>query len=89
MLQGPKSDLGGFLAACDQLHTNVEYLTLNRSMKASDTALSHARDLFGKGMNRLEEEFKVLLTNNRWVLGMGTFVLLRFWILILLVSSVV
>ncbi|KAG0626725.1 hypothetical protein M758_2G146700 [Ceratodon purpureus] len=64
VLDGPKSDLGGFLAACDELHTNVEYLTLNRSMKASDTALSHARDLFGKGMNRLEEEFKVLLTNN-------------------------
>ena len=70
MLQGPKGDLGGFLAACDQLHTNVEYLTLNRGMKASDSALSHARDLFGKGMNRLEEEFKVLLANNRWVLGM-------------------
>lgn len=74
MLEGPKSDLRGFLAACDQLLTNVEYLTLNRSLEASDTALNHARELFGKGMSRLEEEFKVLLTNHRLVLEIGTFV---------------
>lgn len=67
MLEGPKSDFGGFLAACDELHKNVEYLTLNRSLKASDTALNQARELFGKGMSRLEEEFKVLLTSHRSV----------------------
>jgi len=72
VLEGPKSDFVGFLAACDELHKNVEYLTLNRSLKASATALNQASDLFGKGMSRLEEEFKVLLTNHRSVpLGMG------------------
>jgi exocyst complex protein 7 len=64
VLEGPKSDFGGFLAACDELHKNVEYLMLNRSLKASDTALNQARDLFNVGMSRLEEEFRVLLTNN-------------------------
>ncbi|XP_073391490.1 exocyst complex component EXO70A1 isoform X4 [Physcomitrium patens] len=64
VLLGPKSDLGGFLEACDTLQKNVEYLTLNRSLEASDSALDHARDLFGKGMIRLEEHFKVLLTNH-------------------------
>lgn len=62
VLRGPKDDLVGFLEACDTLHTNVEYLTFNRSLKASDTALTHARDLFSKGMSRLEEEFRALLT---------------------------
>jgi exocyst complex protein 7 len=64
VLEGPKSDFDGFLGACDELHKNVEYLTLNRSLKASDTALNQARDLFGKGMSRLEEEFKVILTSH-------------------------
>ena len=74
MLEGPKSDLRGFLAACDQLHKNIEYLTLNRSLKATDTALNHASEVYAKGMSLLEEEFKVLLTNHRSVLGMRTFV---------------
>ncbi|KAG0570253.1 hypothetical protein M758_6G142600 [Ceratodon purpureus] len=64
VLEGPKSDLRGFLTACDQLHKNIEYLTLNRSLKASDTALNHATEVYGKGMSRLEEEFRVLLKNN-------------------------
>lgn len=69
VLRGPKDDLVGFLEACDTLHTNVEYLTFNRSLKASDTALTHARDLFSKGMSRLEEEFRALLTAHRLVSG--------------------
>lgn len=83
MLDGPKSDFPGFLAACDELHKNVEYLTLNRSLKASDTALNQARELFGKGMSRLEEEFKVLLTSHRSVPGMGALVPYCCWIFFL------
>ncbi|CAK9270883.1 unnamed protein product [Sphagnum jensenii] len=64
VLEGPKNDFGGFLTAVDQLHTNVEYLTMNRSFKASDGALNHARELLAKGMTRLEEEFRVLLTQH-------------------------
>lgn len=66
VLQGPKNDLNGFLVAVDLLHSNVEYLMLNRGLKASDTALNQARDLFAKGMGRLEEEFRTLLTNHRF-----------------------
>nr|PNR46634.1 hypothetical protein PHYPA_013754 [Physcomitrium patens] len=60
-ISSPRCDLGGRLEACDTLYTNVEYLTLNRSLEASDMALSHARDLVSKGMSRLEEEFRALL----------------------------
>ena len=74
VLEGPKSDLRGFLTACDQLHKNIEYLTLNRSLKASDTALNHATEVYGKGMSRLEEEFRVLLKNNRSVLRIETYI---------------
>jgi exocyst complex protein 7 len=69
VLEGPKNDFGGFLTAVDQLHTNVEYLTMNRSFKASDGALNHARGLLAKGMTRLEEEFRVLLTQHRLILS--------------------
>jgi exocyst complex protein 7 len=69
VLEGPKNDFGGFLTAVDQLHTNVEYLTMNRSFKASDAALNHARGLLAKGMTRLEEEFRVLLTQHRLILS--------------------
>lgn len=61
VLSGPNNDLGGFLAAVDQLQHNVEFFTQNRSLKASDGALNHARNLLSKGMSRLADEFKALL----------------------------
>lgn len=67
VLKGPDNDLGGFLEAVDQLQHNVEFFTLNRSLKASDGALNHARNLLNKGMSRLADEFKALLTQHRFV----------------------
>ncbi|KAH8941439.1 hypothetical protein BDL97_14G039300 [Sphagnum fallax] len=64
VLKGPENDLGGFLAAVDQLQNNVEFFTLNSSLKASDGALNHARGLLNKGMTRLAEEFKALLAQH-------------------------
>lgn len=66
VLKGPENDLGGFLAAVDQLQNNVEFFTLNSSLKASDGALNHARGLLNKGMTRLAEEFKALLARHRF-----------------------
>lgn len=68
VLKGPDNDLGGFLEAVDQLQHNVEFFTLNRSLKASDGALNHARNLLNKGMSRLADEFKALLTQHRFVM---------------------
>ncbi|CAK9211740.1 unnamed protein product [Sphagnum troendelagicum] len=64
VLKGPENDLGGFLVAVDQLQNNVEYFTLNSSLKASDGALNHAKGLLTKGMTRLTEEFKALLVQH-------------------------
>ncbi|KAL2643338.1 hypothetical protein R1flu_010925 [Riccia fluitans] len=61
--KGPQGDLKGFLAAVDQLQQNVEFFSLNRSYKSSDGALNHAKGLLAKGMAKLEEEFKAVLTH--------------------------
>jgi len=66
VLKGPENDLGGFLVAVDQLQNNVEFFTLNSSLKASNGALSHAKGLLTKGMTRLTEEFKALLVQHRF-----------------------
>ncbi|KAI5073125.1 hypothetical protein GOP47_0011138 [Adiantum capillus-veneris] len=62
IIEGPREDLGGYLAAVDELRTNVEFFTYNSSFKSSDSALNHAHGLLSKAMTRLEEEFKSLLT---------------------------
>lgn len=62
--EGPREDLGGYLAAVDKLRTNVEFFTFNNSMKSSDSALNRAHDLLSKAMMRLEEEFEGILTAN-------------------------
>lgn len=64
IIEGPHEDLGGYLAAVDELRNNVEFFTFNNSMKSSDAALNHAHGLLSKAMVRLEEEFKGLLATN-------------------------
>lgn len=64
IIEGPHNDLGGYLAAVDQLRNNVEFFTYNNSFKSSDSALNHAHGLLSKAMERLEEQFKELLTTN-------------------------
>jgi hypothetical protein len=65
LLEGPKDDLGGFLSAVDQLHTNVEFLKQNQSFKATSFALDHANGLLSKSMTQLIEEFKDLFNEHR------------------------
>ncbi|MCO5563532.1 hypothetical protein L7F22_017176 [Adiantum nelumboides] len=62
IIEGPHEDLGGYLAAVDELRNNVEFFTYNNSFKSSDSALNHAHGLLSKAMTRLEEEFQNLLT---------------------------
>jgi hypothetical protein len=66
LLEGPKDDLGGFLSAVNQLHTNVEFLKQNQSFKATSLALDHANGLLSKSMTQLVEEFKDLFNEHRF-----------------------
>ncbi|CAM6096008.1 unnamed protein product [Calypogeia fissa] len=68
ILAGPQGDLTGFLAAVDQIQGTVEFFTLNRTYKSSEAALTHARGLLAKGMTKLEDEFKALLTHHSKVI---------------------
>eukprot|EP00249_Psilotum_nudum_P023017 c28727_g2_i3 orf=1570-2892(+) len=68
IVEGPHVDLGGYLAAVDQLRSNVEFFTQQSSFKSSDGALDHANGLLSKAMAKLEEEFKELLTTHSTVL---------------------
>jgi exocyst complex protein 7 len=66
LLEGPKDDLGGFLSAVNQLHTNVQFLKQNQSFKATSFALEHANGLLSKSMTQLVEEFKNLFNEHRF-----------------------
>ncbi|KAJ7556869.1 hypothetical protein O6H91_05G102600 [Diphasiastrum complanatum] len=61
IIQGPRGDYNGYMAAVDELQRNIEFLSYNRSFKSSDNALDNARSLFSRAMGKLEEEFRQLL----------------------------
>ena len=65
IMEGPHEDLRGYLAAVDELYTNVEFFTRNGSFKSSGSALNQVHGLLAKAMTRLEEEFKRLLVTQR------------------------
>ena len=58
IMEGPHEDLRGYLAAVDELYTNVEFFTRNGSFKSSGSALNHVHGLLAKAMTRLEEAWK-------------------------------
>eukprot|EP00249_Psilotum_nudum_P007075 c20293_g3_i1 orf=497-2074(+) len=62
--EGPHNDLAGYLAAVDQLHTNVEFFTCQKSFDNSNGVINHAHGLLSKAMGMLEEEFMELLTTH-------------------------
>ncbi|ERN16141.1 hypothetical protein AMTRI_Chr11g95420 [Amborella trichopoda] len=62
IMKGPHEDLGGYLEAVDQLRSNVQFFSCNKSFKSSDGVLNHANGLLAKAMQKLEEEFKQLLS---------------------------
>ena len=65
IMKGPHEDLHGYLAAVDELRTNVEFFTCNDNFKSNGLALNHAHDLLAKALMRLEEEFTRLLNTQR------------------------
>ncbi|XP_010246859.1 PREDICTED: exocyst complex component EXO70A1-like isoform X2 [Nelumbo nucifera] len=63
ILRGPHEDLESYLEAVDQLRSNVNFFSNNKSFKSSDAVLNHANNLLAKAILKLEEEFKHLLTS--------------------------
>lgn len=62
ILKGPHEDLESYLEAIDQLRANVRFFSSNKSFKSSDGVLNHANSLLNKAIQKLEEEFKQLLS---------------------------
>jgi exocyst complex protein 7 len=64
--EGPKRDLEGYLKSVDRLNEAVVFFSQNRQFKSSDAALQHAKDLLRESLLRLEEDFRTLITANRY-----------------------
>ncbi|KAL3645310.1 hypothetical protein CASFOL_010490 [Castilleja foliolosa] len=63
ILKGPHEDLESYLQAIDQLRTNIQFFSNNKSFKSSDGVLNHSNTLLAKAISKLEEEFKQLLSS--------------------------
>ena len=79
-MRGPHEDLESYLEAIDQLRSNVDFFSSNKSFKCSDGVLNHANQLLSKAISKLEEEFRQLLLNYRFVVFVSCsfLLLLRF-----------
>ncbi|KAL3639511.1 hypothetical protein CASFOL_017418 [Castilleja foliolosa] len=60
---GPHEDLESYLQAIDQLRTNIQFFSNNKSFKSSDGVLNHSNTLLAKAISKLEKEFKQLLSS--------------------------
>lgn len=67
ILRGPHEDLESYLEAIDQLRRNVNFFTNNKIFKSCDGVLNHANNLLAKAISKLEDEFRQILTNYRFV----------------------
>ncbi|XP_057463405.1 exocyst complex component EXO70A1-like [Actinidia eriantha] len=63
ILKGPHEDLESYLEAIEQLRSNIQFFSNNKSFKSSDEVLNHANNLLAKAIAKLEEEFKQLLSS--------------------------
>lgn len=62
ILKGPHEDLESYLVAIEQLRNIVQFFSLNKSFKSSDAVVNHANSCLAKAIQKLEEEFKQLLS---------------------------
>lgn len=58
-----------YLEAIDQLRASIEFFNTKKGLKSSEGAINHANNLLAKAIVKLEEEFKQLVTNCRFVLA--------------------
>ncbi|KAH7446563.1 hypothetical protein KP509_01G062100 [Ceratopteris richardii] len=64
IIEGPRKDLNGYLAAVNELRNNVHFLTHSKSFKPSDSLMNRANGLLSKAIVALEKEFEDLLSSN-------------------------
>ncbi|KAL1331859.1 exocyst complex component EXO70A1 [Arachis duranensis] len=63
ILRGPQEDLESYLEAVDQLRNNLKFFNSKKSFKGSDGIINHTNGLLAKAIAKLEDEFRLLLTN--------------------------
>lgn len=68
ILGGLQDDLSGFLIAVDNLKETVNFLCSSGNSKNNESTVHDAHQLLCKAMQKLEQEFKCLLAENRFLL---------------------
>ncbi|KAJ0102942.1 hypothetical protein Patl1_05851 [Pistacia atlantica] len=63
ILRGPHEDLESYLAAIDQLRSNISFFSGKKSFKSSEGVVNNANTLLVKAISKLEDEFKQLLAS--------------------------
>lgn len=64
-----------YLEAIDQLRSTNRYFTGNKNFKSNEAILIHTSNLLVKAISKLEDEFRQLLTNYRFVFLFFIFIL--------------
>lgn len=67
-MRGPHEDLESYLEAIDQLRSTINFFKINKALKSSEGVINHANNLLNKAISKLEDEFRQLLANYRFVL---------------------
>lgn len=67
ILKGPHENIENYLEAVDQLRSNVQFFSSNKSFKSGDGVVNLANGLLAKAILKLEEEFRQLLNSQRFV----------------------
>lgn len=77
-MRGPHEDLESYLEAIDQLRTTIDFFKSNKTLKSSEGVINHANNLLTKAISKLEDEFRQLLTNYRFLFCCSKFFLIKF-----------
>ncbi|GLJ36472.1 hypothetical protein SUGI_0732370 [Cryptomeria japonica] len=64
IMGGLQDDLSGFLIAVDKLQNTLDFFFSTGNLKSKESTVHDARQLLCKAMEKLEQEFKRLLTEN-------------------------
>ncbi|MED6106593.1 hypothetical protein PIB30_005877 [Stylosanthes scabra] len=63
IIRGPQEDLENYIEAVEQLRTNLKFFNSKKSFKGSEVIINHTNNLLAKAITKLEDEFRLLLTN--------------------------
>lgn len=76
-MRGPHEDLESYLEAIDQLRSTIDFFKSNKTLKSSEGVINHANNLLTKAISKLEDEFRQLLTNYRFLFCCSKFSLIN------------